>query len=135
MAFRYLSKEWLAEGRRRVEASAEFPAAAKGLSASLLNVITDAPNGKTLYLYYSFNDGKIDDIAAGADASIPKRPHEFTATGTYETYKLINQGKLTSTQAVLQRKVKIEGNLAKALRYVRPLEVFNGILRTVPTEY
>jgi putative sterol carrier protein len=135
VAFRYLSKEWLADGRKRVESSTEFPTAAKGLTASLLNVITEAPGAKTVYLYYSFKDGKVADLAVGPDAAIAKKPHEFQATGTYETYALINQGKLSSTQAVFQRKVKLEGNLAKALRYVKPLEVFNGILRTVPTEY
>lgn len=135
MTFRYLSKEWLAEGRKRVEESPEFPRVAKGLTASLLNEIAGGPGGKTMFLYYRFEDGAIAEVAVGADPRIAKKPHEFKAMGTYETYSLINQGKLGSVQAILQRKVKLEGNLAKALRYIRPLEVFNGIIRTVPTEY
>lgn len=135
MAFQYLSPEWLAECRRLVDASPEFRAAAQGLNATLLNVITNAPGGQTIYLYYCFRDGKIEELTVGTDSAMGERPAEFRATGTYETYMLVNQGKLGSTAAIFTRKIRLEGNLVKALRNIRPLDVYNGIVRTIPTVY
>jgi putative sterol carrier protein len=132
---RYLSKEWLAEARKRVDADKAFQEAAKSLTTSLLNVVTDAPGGKTIYLHYGFKDGRLVDAAVGPEAAIAKRPAEFKASATYETYALINQGKLGTAQAVFARKIRLEGKLGQALRYVKPLEAFNAVLRTVPTEY
>lgn len=135
MAFQYLSREWLEEGRSRVSASPDFAASAKGLTASLINTITEAPGGRTIFLYYQFHEGAIKELTVSEDPAILERPAEFRVSGNYETYTLINQGKLGSTEAVFKRKIKLEGNLAKALRYIRPLEAFNAIVRTVPTVY
>ncbi|MBI2077342.1 MAG: SCP2 sterol-binding domain-containing protein [Euryarchaeota archaeon] len=135
MALRFLTKPWIEESRKRLEASKEFLAAAKNVNAAMVNVVTDVPWAATLFLYYRFGEGKIQEILVGDDAKIAERPFELKSTGTYETFKAINQGKMGITAAVLGRKVKLEGNLSKALSYVRPINAMNEVLRGIPTEY
>lgn len=131
MPVRFLSKEWLQEAKRRVDSSTEFAQAASGMTTSVLNIVTGAPGADPLYVYYAFKDGKLVEASAGT----VDRDAEFKVKSSYETSSQINQGKLSTTQAVFARKIQLEGNLAKALKYVRPLEAFNKVVRDVPTVY
>jgi len=135
VAFRYLSTSWLEEARRRLEASPEFLAAAMAMEASMLNVITEAAGGSTVYLYYRFSKGVVQEVAVGTDEAIGKKPAELTSTGTYDTFKAINQGKLGVTAAVLSRKIRLSGNVGRALSLVKPINAMNLVLRNIPTEY
>lgn len=127
----FLSKEWLQEAQRRIAASKEFAEAAKGMTTSVLNVVTGAPGGATLYVYYEFKDGKLTEASVGTK----DRDAEFKVKSSYETSSLINQGKLSTMQAVFTRKIALDGNMGKAMKYARPLETFNKVVRELPTVY
>ena len=135
MALLFLSKPWIDEARTRLESSQAFLAAAKNVNAAMVNVVTDVPSRATVFLYYRFGEGRIQEISVGDDPKIAQRPFELKSTGSYETFMAINQGKMGITAAVLGRKVKLEGNLSKALSYVKPINAMNEVLRSIPTEY
>ncbi|HEX9817252.1 MAG TPA: SCP2 sterol-binding domain-containing protein [Candidatus Thermoplasmatota archaeon] len=135
MPAQYLSPEWLAEGRARIEKSAEFKDAAKTLELSMINVITDVPKKGTVYVRYAFSLGSIQDLQLGTDPAIAANEADFKVTGSYETFAALTQGKLSIAQAFLARKIKLEGSVTRAIMFVKPLDTMNRILRQVPTVY
>jgi putative sterol carrier protein len=135
VAVAYLSPKWLEEARKQIEASKEFREAAKGLELSMVNVVTDAPGGKTLYIRYAFADGEIQDLKLGSDPKITDAGSDFKVTASYETFASLTQGKTSIAQAFLARKLKLEGSLPRAMKFVKPLDVMNRVLRKVPTVY
>lgn len=135
MPLRYLSPEWLAEGRRRAAASKELLAAIQGIDATIVNIVTGTPGGKTVYVRYGFRGGDFEELTAGTDPSIPETAADFKVTATYETFCELAQGKLSIALAFLQRRLKVEGNLPRAMRLVKPLDTMNRLLRQIPTEY
>lgn len=135
VAVEYLSPEWLAEGRARIEKSREFHDVAKSLELSMINIITDVPRQGTVYVHYAVTAGRIKDLDLGPDPKIGDRDADFKVTGTYETFAELTQGKITIAQAFLSRKIKLDGSVTRAMRFVKPLDTLNRILRQVPTVY
>ncbi|MFW9992819.1 MAG: SCP2 sterol-binding domain-containing protein [Candidatus Odinarchaeota archaeon] len=56
---------------------------------------------------------------------------EFVVTGDYSTWVKINKGELDSVKALMTRKLKIQGNLAKALRATRATKELNRSARMI----
>ena len=135
MPAQYLSPQWLAEGRARIEKSKEFKDAARTLELSMINVITDVPKRGTLYVRYAFSFGEIQDLQLGPDPAIAANEADFKVTGTYDTFAALTQGKMSIAQAFLARKIKLEGSVTRAMKFVKPLDTMNRILRQVPTVY
>jgi putative sterol carrier protein len=131
----YLSPEWLAEGRSRIEKSKEFRDAAQSLELSMINVITDAPKRGTIYVRYAIADGAIQDVKLGTDPKIAANEADFKVTGSYETFAALTQGTMSIAQAFLARKIKVEGSIPRAMKFVKPLDTMNRLLRQVPTVY
>ncbi len=135
MPAQYLSPEWLAEGRARIEKSKEFKDAAKTLELSMINVITDVPKRGTVFIRYAFSFGSIQDLQLGTDPAIAANEADFKVTGNYDTFAGLTQGKISIVQAFLSRKIHLEGNVTRAMKFVKPLDTMNRILRQVPTVY
>lgn len=119
MAVKYLSDEWMKECQTRLNSHEGFQSAAKGQSAKLQQVVTDAPGGEIRY-WFSLDAGKVGlgggDIE-GADA---------TLTQSYETSCGLSKNELTGQAAFMQGKLKIAGNLMKIMQ-------LQGVFTAMPT--
>lgn len=135
MPARYLSPEWLADARARIENSKEFKDAAKALELSMINVVTDVPERGTVFIRYAFSFGSIQDLQLGTDPAIAANEADFKVTGSYDTFAALTQGKVSIAQAFLSRKIHLEGSITRAMKFVKPLDTMNRILRQVPTVY
>lgn len=135
MAPRFLTQAWLDEGRRAAAASPAFRKAVHGLTTKLLTEITDAPDGKTRYVLYAFEDGDLVRTEIGTKSTLGRLAAEFRITGKYDTFARLQQGTLTLPSAYFRRLVKIHGNQARALRFAPAFLAYNQAVRRVPTEY
>ena len=103
---KYLTQEWLDEGR---ELSADQPER-PGASAKMQYVVTGGPDGDIQY-YWVLEEGKLREASLGAidDA-------DFTMTSTYDDSVAIAKGELDANAAFMQGKMKVTGNIGKLMQ-------------------
>ena len=102
---KYLSQEWLDEGRKLSDEFPERP----GASARMQYVVTGAPEGDVKY-YWVLENGKILESTLGEDPTA-----DFTITSTYEDSVKIQKGELDANAAFMQGRMKVTGNMGKLM--------------------
>src|SRR5437588_12943515 len=89
---KYLSQEWLDEGRKLSDEFPERP----GANARMQYVVTGTPDGDVKY-YWVLENGKILESKVGEDANA-----DFTITTTYEESRKIQDGAPDPNAACMQ---------------------------------
>ena len=102
---KYLSQEWLDEGKKL---SQEFPER-PGATARMQFVVSGAPEGDVKY-YQVLENGKILESTLGEDPSA-----DFTLTSTYDDTVKIQKGELDPNAAFMQGRMKVTGNMGKLM--------------------
>jgi putative sterol carrier protein len=128
---KYLSQEWAQEAYRRLQAELTAEKM-KYVTSSMLTVYTNCPDGKQRALYYRFVNGVIDDVSV-REGEPPEA--EFRITGDYETFARISRAEIGSRGALMSGKLKLQGNMVKALSLASVVDRMNKVLATIPTEY
>ncbi len=128
---RYLSPEWTQEAFRRLSQELT-PEKMKHVSSSMLTLYHHCPDGKDRALYYKFVDGTIDQVCV-VESDYP--PAEFLISGDYETFARISRAEIGSRSALMSGKLRLEGNMVKALSLAAVVDRMNKVLATIPTEY
>jgi putative sterol carrier protein len=102
---KWLTQEWLDEGRKLAEGQPERP----GATARLQYVITGGPEGDIRY-YWVLENGKLLESRLG---ELPDA--EVTLTESYEDALRIQKNELDANAAFMQGRVKVSGNMAKLM--------------------
>lgn len=127
----YLSPQWRDEVENRLKKELS-PEKMKRISTSMTNIYKDCPDGKEKFLYFKCEDGRFTEVLVGEGQS-PQA--EFMITGDYETFARISQGKLKSQRALMGGKLKLKGNMVKALKLASLADRLNKVLSQIPAEY
>lgn len=131
MTFRYLSPEWTQEAFRRLKAELT-PEKMKFVTSSMVTLYTKCPDGIDRALYYRFVDGMIDEVSVQTGV-LPEA--EFRISGDYETFAKISRAELGSRGALMSGKLRLAGNMVKALSLSAVVDRMNKVLATIPTDY
>jgi putative sterol carrier protein len=59
----------------------------------------------------------------------------FIMKGPYENWKKLTKGEIDATRALLARKFKLEGNMAKVMQYTRAANIMTNISSSIKTEF
>ena len=102
---KFLSQDWLDEGRKL---SQEFPER-PGATARMQFAVTGAPDGDVKY-YQVLDNGKILESTLGEDANA-----DFTMTSSYDDTVKIQKGELDPNAAFMQGRMKVTGNMGKLM--------------------
>jgi predicted lipid carrier protein YhbT len=102
---KYLSQEWLDEGRKLAQEFPERP----GATARMQFVVNGAPEGDVKY-HQVLENGKILESTLGEDANA-----DFTMTSSYEDSVKIQKGELDANAAFMQGRMKVTGNMGKLM--------------------
>ena len=94
---KYLSQEWLDEGRKLAQEFPERP----GATARMQFAVTGAPEGDVKY-YQVLENGKILESTLGEDANA-----DFTMTSAYDDTVKIQKGELDPNAAFMQGRIKV----------------------------
>ncbi len=96
------------------------------------NIYLDCPDGVTRYLFFRFEKGEFADLLLG-EGETPAA--EFKITGTYETFAKISRAELGSQRALMTGKLKLKGNMVKALKLASIADRINKVLSRIPVDY
>jgi putative sterol carrier protein len=129
--FRYLSPEWAQEAHRRLREQLT-PEQMKHVTSSMVTLYHDCPDGKDRALYYGMVDGVVESLKILVD-EVPEA--EFVISGDYETFAQISRAELGSRAALMGGKLKLKGNMVKALSFSSVVDRLNKVLASVPTEF
>jgi putative sterol carrier protein len=102
---KYLSQEWLDEGRKLAQEFPERP----GATARMQFAVTGAPEGDVKY-YQVLENGKILESTLGEDPNA-----DFTLTSSYDDSVKIQKGELDPNAAFMQGRMKVTGNMGKLM--------------------
>ncbi len=127
----YLSGEWAAEVKKRLREGLT-PEKMNNLTSSMNNLYKNCPGGADKYFFVGFADGVVERVETG-EGEGPKA--EFTITGDYETFAKISRAELGAQRALMGGKLKLRGNMVKALKLASLCDRINKIVATIPAEY
>ena len=128
---RYMTQEWRDEVEKRLKADLT-PDKMKNLTSSMSNIYLNCPDGKDKYLFFKFEEGRLAELALG-EGEPPGA--EFRITGQYETFAKISRAEMGSQRALMSGKLKLKGNMVKALKLASIADRVNKIISTVDAEY
>jgi putative sterol carrier protein len=128
---KYLSPEWTTEAAQRLR-SQLTPEQMKNLTSSMLTIYHDCPDGQERALYYKIESGVFTDISVRQE---PFPEVEFTISGDYDTFAKISRAEIGSRSALMNGKLRLKGNMVKALSLASIVDRFNKILSGIPCEY
>ena len=128
---KYLSPEWATEAASRLRAQLT-PEQMKHLTSSMLTIYHNCPDGKDRALYYAITDGTFTDISVREE---PWPEVEFTISGDYDTFAKISRAEMGSRSALMTGKLRLQGNMVKALSLASIVDRFNKVLSEIPCEY
>lgn len=129
--FKYLDPAWTLEARKRLE-SALDPEKMNGITTSMADIYELCPDGKSRWLFVQCEGGKLARFDVG-EGEAPEA--EFRIIGSYDTFAAISKGELGSQKALMTGKLKLKGNMAKALRLAPLADRINKVLSTIPSAY
>ncbi len=129
--FQYLSEEWRAEAERRLKAELT-PERMNNITSSMSNIYLDCPGGGSKYLLFRFENGALAELGLGAGEP-PEA--EFHITGTYEVFAQISRAELGAQKALMTGKLKLKGNMIKALKLAAIADRLNKVLAGIPASY
>lgn len=127
----YLSPAWRDQAEKRLMAELS-PERMNHITSSMSNIYRDCPDGGTRYLYFRFEQGAFAELLVG-EGEPP--PAEFRITGAYETFARISRAELGSQKALMTGKLKLKGNMVKALKLASIADRLNKVLAAIPTAY
>jgi putative sterol carrier protein len=127
----YLSEEWRVEAERRLKAELT-PDRMNRITASMSNVYLDCPGGGSKYLVFRFEDGALTELGLGTGEP-PEA--EFHITGAYDVFAQISRAELGAQKALMTGKLKLKGNMIKALKLAAIADRLNKVLAGIPALY
>jgi putative sterol carrier protein len=130
-AVKYLSPEWRDEAEKRLKSELS-PEKMNNITSSMSNIYQNCPDGKTRYLFFKFEDGNFAELSIG-DGEPPSA--EFRISGDYEIFAKISRAELGSQKALMTGKLKLKGNMIKALKLASIADRLNKVLSKIPAEY
>jgi putative sterol carrier protein len=128
---KYLSPEWTTEAASRLR-SQLTPEQMKNLTSSMLTIYHNCPDGKERALYYAIENGIFTEISVREE---PWPEVEFVISGDYDTFAKISRAEMGSRSALMTGKLRLQGNMVKALSLASIVDRFNKILSEIPCEY
>jgi len=102
------------------------------VSSSMLTVYHNCPDGKERALYYKIQDGVFQDVSV-REGDLPEA--EFIISGDYDTFAKISRAELGSRSALMGGKLRLKGNMVKALSLASIVDRLNKVLSTIECEY
>lgn len=128
---KYLSPEW----KEAVEAllrSELTPEKMNNITSSMSNIYMNCPDGKERFMFFEFVDGNFNQFLVD-EGSAPEA--EFKIFGDYETFAKISRAEMSAQVGLMSGKLKLKGNMVKALKLASIADRLNKVIARVEAEF
>ncbi len=134
MAIRFDTDEWIKAVSQQLNDSKDYEASAKDWEGDFIFVVEpDESYAHRLCFFLGLFHGKSPDAAM--IASEDERKADYKVRATFSTWRKVIEGKLDPIQGMMTKKLKLEGNLAKVMRYPKAAKESVASCSKVPTEF
>jgi len=134
MAFKFPSDEWIKELSRQLNESEPYEKSAKDWEGDFVFVVEpDEAYDDTAYLFLGLYHGKSPDAAM--IASQDEREVEFVLRAPFSNWRKVIEGKLDAIQGMMTKKLKVQGNMMKIMRYPKAAKEIVSCCALVPTDW
>ena len=134
MDLKFPSDEWIKELSRQLNASETYEKSAKNWEGDFIFVCEpDEAYDDTAYLFLGLYHGKSPDAAEVA--SEDEREAEFVIRAPFSNWRKVIEGRLEPIQGMMTRKLKLEGNMMKIMRYPKAAQEIVSCCALVPTDF
>jgi putative sterol carrier protein len=128
---KYLSTEWRDEAMKLLTMELS-PEKMNRITSSMSNIYKNCPDGKERFFHVKFNEGSLAAVEVGE--GIPPEA-EFVITGDYEVFARISRAELGAQKALMTGKLKLKGNMVKALKLASVVDRLNKVIAKIEAEY
>ena len=127
----YLSPAWkeAVEVRLKSDLSAEKM---NKITSSMSNIYLNCPDGKKHYMFFNYVDGNLEQFLVD-EGEAPEA--EFKISGDYETFAKISRAEMNAQVGLMSGKLKLKGNMIKALKLASIADRINKVIAKVETEF
>ena len=134
MALKFPSNEWIKALSGQLNASESYEKSARDWEGDFVFIIEpDDAYAGIAYLFLGLFHGKSPEAALLA--SQDERDAEFVIGAPFSTWRQVIDGKLDPIQAMMTRKLKLEGNMMKIMRYPKAAKEIVDCCALVPTDF
>ena len=134
MAIRFPSGEWIKELSAQLNASDAYEKSAKDWEGDFIFIVEpDDAYDDTAYLFLALYHGKSPDAAAVG--SVDERKVEFVLSAPFSTWRQVIEGKLDAIQGMMTRRLKVQGNMMKIMRYPKAAKEIVSCCALIPTDF
>ena len=139
----YQSKEWMQQVVESTNTNEKFRKSAKAMNDINVYITTGCPDGTDRITMYKFQKGEIVDWAWESRPS-PFHDHQqiafvktaaFITIAPYDFMCKINRKEIGPFKALTSKEMKVQGSKAKMMRLIKPLQMWQDIIASVPAEY
>jgi len=124
------SEEWLKDVENVLEKNESFERAARGLTATFHFVIQITSSKERISFWLRIEDGKIACVEYGGIEDA-----DYKIMGDISIWKDIFSGKIDPIEAIMQKKLILEGNIQAIMKHVRALSLLMEAFLSVPAEF
>jgi putative sterol carrier protein len=127
----YLSPEWkeAVEVLLKKELSAEKM---NKITSSMSNIYLNCPDGRDRFMFFKYADGNLEQFLVG-EGEPPEA--EFKITGDYDTFAKISRAEMNAQLGLMSGKLKLKGNMVKALKLASIADRINKVIARVEADY
>jgi putative sterol carrier protein len=130
----FATQAWLDDSAGLLNNSPEYAEGAKDYEGSYLYIVeADEVLSTPIYYFVDLYHGKCKTAKIVSSPTEVKA--EFEMSAAYSTWKKILQGELDGNKALMTRKLKVKGNMAKLMKSTKPAEAYFKALSTLKTEF
>lgn len=130
----FATQAWLDESAALLNNSAEYAEAAKDYEGSFMYIVEpDEVQPTPIYYFVDLYHGKCRKAVIVDSPTAEKA--EFEMSATYSTWKKILLQELDANKALMTRKLKVKGNMAKLMKSTKPAEAYFKALSNLKTEF
>jgi len=134
MAFKFPSDEWIKDLARQLNASPSYEKSAKDWEGDFIFIAEpDKTYPQEAYMFLGLYHGKSTDAAMLK--SKDERPAQFVIRAHAAVWRKVIEGKLDPIQGMMTRKLKLEGNMMKIMRYPKAAQEIVACCSKVPTDF
>jgi putative sterol carrier protein len=134
MGLKFPSDAWIKELSHQLNESAAYEKSAKDWEGDFVFVVEpDQAYDNTAYLFLGLYHGKSPDAAMVTSEG--EREAEFTLRAPFSVWRRVIEGKLDPIQGMMTKKMKVQGNMMKIMRYPKAAKEIVSCCALVSTDF